>query len=280
MKVFLLTLAIVDDIGAIAVIALFYTDDFSSGWFLVAVASIAVVIVMRLVRIWWIPAYVVVGTFVWLAVFESGIHATIAGVILGLITPAVPLKSSVDDDAQEMVQRAVMGQASAPVVRRANFELKEQVSVASRLDDALHPFSSYIIIPIFALANAGVELSGDTISEAVTAPVTLGIVFGLVVGKLCGISLATWLAVRSGIASLPRAASWVDVIGLATVAGIGFTVSLFITGLAFDDPLLADEARIGILAASVVAAVAGATILSRSKVVLEVDVDDPVPTGS
>lgn len=280
MKVFLLTLAIVDDIGAIAVIALFYTDDFSSGWFLVAMAAIAMVVVMRLVRIWWIPAYVVVGTFVWLAVFESGIHATIAGVILGLITPAIPLKSAVEDDAQEMVQRAVMGQASAPVVRRANFELKEQVSVASRLDDALHPFSSYIIIPIFALANAGVELSGETISEAVTAPVTLGIVFGLVVGKLCGISLATWLAVKSGIASLPRAASWVDVIGLATVAGIGFTVSLFITGLAFDDALLADEARIGILAASVVAAVVGATILSRSKVVLEVDVDDPVPTGS
>ena len=280
MKVFLLTLAIVDDIGAIAVIAIFYTDDFSSGWFLLAIAGILVVLAMRVVKIWWIPAYIVVGTFVWLAVFESGIHATIAGVILGLITPAIPLKSSVEEGADEVVRQAVAGNATAPVVRRANFEIKEQVSVASRLDDALHPFSSYIIIPIFALANAGVMLSADTISEAVTAPVTLGVVFGLVVGKLLGISLATWIAVKSGLASLPRAASWIDVFGLSAIAGIGFTVSLFITGLAFDDPLLADEARIGILVASAIAAVLGAAILSRSKVVLEVDMDDPVPTDS
>ena len=179
-----------------------------------------------------------------------------------------------------MVRQAVQGHATAPVVRRANFEIKEQVSVASRLDDALHPFSSYVIVPIFALANAGVMLSSDTISAAVTAPVTLGVVFGLVVGKFVGISVATWIAVKSGVASLPRAASWIDVFGLSVIAGIGFTVSLFITGLAFDEPLLADEARIGILIASAISAVLGAAILSRSKVVPEVDVDDPVATGS
>jgi len=281
MKVFLLTLAIVDDIGAIAVIAIFYTDDFSSGWFLVAMAAILLVVLMRVVRIWWTPAYVVVGSFVWLAVFESGIHATIAGVILGLMTPAIPLKSEAEErDIDDVVRRAVRGDASAPVVRRANFELKEQVSVVERLEDTLHPFSSYIIIPIFALANAGVMLSGDTIGDAVTSPVTLGVVFGLVVGKLVGISFATFLAVKSGVASLPRAASWIDVVGLAAIAGIGFTVSLFITGLAFDDPLIADEARLGILVASTIAAVLGTLILLRSKVVLEVEVDDPIPTGS
>ena len=281
MKVFLLTLAIVDDIGAIAVIAIFYTDDFSSGWFLVAMAAILLVVLMRVVRIWWTPAYVVVGSFVWLAVFESGIHATIAGVILGLMAPAIPLKSEAEErDIDDVVRRAVRGDASAPVVRRANFELKEQVSVVERLEDTLHPFSSYIIIPIFALANAGVMLSGDTIGDAVTSPVTLGVVFGLVVGKLVGISFATFLAVKSGVASLPRAASWIDVVGLAAIAGIGFTVSLFITGLAFDDPLIADEARLGILVASTIAAVLGTLILLRSKVVLEVEVDDPIPTGS
>ena len=281
MKVFLLTLAIVDDIGAIAVIAIFYTDDFSSGWFLVAMAAILLVVLMRVARIWWTPAYVVVGSFVWLAVFESGIHATIAGVILGLMTPAIPLKSEAEErDIDDVVRRAVRGDASAPVVRRANFELKEQVSVVERLEDTLHPFSSYIIIPIFALANAGVMLSGDTIGDAVTSPVTLGVVFGLVVGKLVGISFATFLAVKSGVASLPRAASWIDVVGLAAIAGIGFTVSLFITGLAFDDPLIADEARLGILVASTIAAVLGTLILLRSKVVLEVEVDDPIPTGS
>jgi NhaA family Na+:H+ antiporter len=239
------------------------------------------VVVMRLVRIWWIPAYVLVGVFVWLAVFESGIHATIAGVVLGLITPAKPLKPEAEEhDIDDLIRRCVRGDASAPVVRRANFELKEKVSVVERLEDVLHPFSSYVIIPIFALANAGLMLSGDTIGDAVTSPVTLGVVMGLVVGKLVGISAATFIAVKTGIAPLPRAASWIDVIGLAAMAGIGFTVSLFITGLAFDEPAIADEARIGILAASTIAAVLGTLVLLRSKVVLEVEVDDPVPTGA
>jgi NhaA family Na+:H+ antiporter len=279
MKVFLLTLAIVDDIGAIAVIAIFYTDDFSSGWFLLAMLAIGVVLLMRLAKIWWIPAYVVVGFFVWLAVFESGIHATIAGVILGLITPAVPLKSeSEEQDADDVIRRAVRGNASAPVVRRANFELKEQVSVVERLEDVLHPFSSYFIIPVFALANAGVALSGDTLSDAVTSPVTLGVAAGLVIGKILGVLLATFIAVRSGIATLPRAATWTHVFGLSAMAGIGFTVSLFITGLAFDDPF-ADQARIGILVASAIAAVIGSLILLQAEKVVEIEIDDPVPTG-
>ncbi|MEM7141283.1 MAG: Na+/H+ antiporter NhaA [Actinomycetota bacterium] len=277
MKVFLLTLAIVDDIGAIAVIAIFYTDKFSSGWFLVALIAIGVVILMRLAKIWWIPAYVLVGAFVWLAVFESGIHATIAGVILGLITPAVPLKPEAqEDDVDDVIRAAVRGDASAPVVRRANFELKEQVSVVERLEDVLHPFSSYLIIPLFALANAGVELSSDTLSDAASSPVTLGVVFGLVFGKIFGVTLATFIAVRSGIAELPRAATWTHVVGLASMAGIGFTVSLFITGLAFDDPPIADEARIGILAASAIAAIIGTLVLLRAKEVVEVEIDEPL----
>jgi Na+:H+ antiporter, NhaA family len=276
MKVFLLTLAIVDDIGAIAVIAIFYTDDFSSGWFLVALLAIGFVVVMRLMKIWWIPAYVVVGAFVWLAVFESGIHATIAGVVLGLLTPALPLKRDMTED-DEVVRLAMRAGASAGVVRRANFELKEQVSVVERLENALHPFSSYLIIPIFALANAGVELTSETLRAAVTAPITLGVAIGLVVGKMVGVSAATFFAVKTGIAKLPRGATWTHVFGLSAMAGVGFTVSLFITGLAFgDNQLLSDEARIGILVGSLVAAVIGTLILLQAREVLEVEADDPV----
>ncbi len=273
MKVFLLTLAIVDDIGAIAVIAIFYTDDLSTGWLLIAIALLGLVLIMRLIRIWYIPAYVVVGTALWLAVFESGIHATIAGVILGLLTPAMALKSDpLDQDVH--IGAAISGQASATVIRRANFELKEQVSVVDRLEDILHPFTGFLIIPIFALANAGIEISGDSLVDAVSSNVTIGVVVGLVVGKFLGVSFATWIAVRSGLSRLPRGANWTHVFGLSAMAGIGFTVSLFITGLAYDDPIVTDEAKLGILAASTIAAVVGTLILLRANEVIEVEIPE------
>lgn len=275
MKVFLLTLAIVDDIGAIAVIAIFYTEDLSTDWLLIAVGLTVLVVLMRLMRIWYIPVYVLVGFFLWLAVFESGIHATIAGVVLGLLTPAVPLRGETPNDDVH-VGAAISGRANATVVRRANFELKEQVSVAERLENMLHPFSSFLIIPIFALANAGIEISSDSLSNALSSDVTLGVVFGLVVGKLVGVSFATWIAVKSGISRLPRGASFTHVVGLAAIAGIGFTVSLFIAGLAFPAGSGAiDEAKLGILAASLLAAVIGSLILLRANEVIEIDIDDP-----
>jgi NhaA family Na+:H+ antiporter len=275
MKVFLLTLAIVDDIGAIAVIAIFYTEDLSTDWLLIAVGLTVLVVLMRLMRIWYIPVYVLVGFFLWLAVFESGIHATIAGVVLGLLTPAVPLRGETPNDDVH-VGAAISGRANATVVRRANFELKEQVSVAERLESMLHPFSSFLIIPIFALANAGIEISSDSLSNALSSDVTLGVVFGLVVGKLVGVSFATWIAVKSGISRLPRGASFTHVVGLAAIAGIGFTVSLFIAGLAFPAGSGAiDEAKLGILAASLLAAVIGSLILLRANEVIEIDIDDP-----
>lgn len=275
MKVFLLTLAIVDDIGAIAVIAIFYTDDLSVGWLLTAFGIALLVVLMRVVRIWYIPAYILVGGFLWLAVFESGIHATIAGVVLGLITPARPLKAiEADGDDDPHVGAAISGQASATVVRRAAFELRTHVSVADRLEDLLHPFSSFIIIPVFALANAGIEISGDSIKDAASSEVTLGVIVGLVVGKLVGVSLFTWIAVKSGLSALPRGASFVHVVGLAAIAGIGFTVSLFITNLAFDDPAVVEQAKLGILAASVVAAVVGVVVLSRANEVVEIRMEE------
>ncbi|MFQ5558547.1 MAG: Na+/H+ antiporter NhaA, partial [Acidimicrobiales bacterium] len=156
MKVFLLTLAIVDDIGAIIVIAVFYTNDLSVGWLLIALILVGVVVAMKAVRIWYIPAYVLVGGFVWLAVFESGVHATIAGVVLGLLTPARPLRTRPPIDDGIVGEVIGPGASTAAQVRRASFEVRETISVSERLDDVLHPFTGYIIIPVFALANAGI----------------------------------------------------------------------------------------------------------------------------
>lgn len=281
MKVFLLTLAIVDDIGAIAVIAIFYTNKFSGEWMLASIGAVLLVVGMRRAGVAWTPAYVVVGFFLWFAVHESGVHATIAGVILGLLTPAVPLNEVQPDE--EPVLSALRGDANAKGVRRANFELKDQVSVVERLEDLLHPVSSFLIIPIFALANAGIDLSTDTISDAATSPITLGIGAGLVFGKIFGVTIATWLSVKSGLTALPPSATWTHVVGLAATSGIGFTVSLFIASLAYSEPILESlltEAKIGILGASVVAATIGILILSRSKPVAEIETDDPMLVGT
>lgn len=285
MKVFILTLAIVDDIGAIVVIALFYTSDLSTGWLITAFCTVAVIFLMKLARVWYIPLYVIVGAFLWLAVFESGVHATIAGVVLGLICPAHPLRSYAADpcvDAADNahVGSAIAGDASPRVIRRANFEIREQLSVAERLEDLLHPFSSYIIIPLFALVNAGIVISSDTLENAVTSDVTVGVVFGLVVGKFIGVSVFTWLGVKLGISTLPRGASFLHVIGLSLIAGIGFTVSLFITNLAFSDPTVIDEAKLGILCASAIAAMLGMVVLSRANTVTDTPESDeqPAPT--
>jgi len=263
MKVFLLTLAIVDDIGAILVIALFYTESLSMGWLAVAVGLVVLMIVMQRVRIWYIPLYVVVGMAIWFAAFQSGVHATIAGVVMGLITPAVALRAApVEETWTGLVLHD--DELGASKVRRAQFEIRETVPVAERLIDVLHPFTSFVIIPIFALANAGIELSNETLSAAAESPVTWGVFLGLVVGKLVGVTLFTWLATVLRISSLPPGVNFGHISGIAAVAGIGFTVSIFITGLAFSDLATQDESKIGILAASIVAALVGLLILSRS----------------
>ena len=263
-KIFLLTLAIVDDIGAIIVIAVFYTDDLALDWLLVAAGTVIVLVLMRVSRIWYSPAYIIVGAFLWLAVFESGVHATIAGVILGIFTPARPLlvAGTLDDD---VVGRIQTSGASAPVARRASFEVREQVSVADRLADLLHPWTGFLIVPAFALANAGVVLSGESFVDGLRSPVTLGIVAGLVLGKLAGVSSFAWLAVRGGVCTLPRGATWTTMVGIGGVAGIGFTVSLFITNLSFTSHDITDQAKLGIIAASLIAAVVGSAILGLSR---------------
>jgi NhaA family Na+:H+ antiporter len=262
LKVMLLALAIVDDIGAIVVIAIFYSDDIQFGWALAALGGLALVGLLARARVWYRPIYAVLGVGVWFATFESGVHATIAGVALGLLAPARPLLAA---SASSAITAELSEDHDVTVaeVRRASFRLRESVSVAERMQDGLHPWTSYVVIPVFALANAGVVLSRDVVGDAASSPITVGVVLGLVVGKFLGITGAVALATRLRIGRLPEGVTMRQVRGIAALAGIGFTVSIFISGLAFEDAL-ADEAKIGVLVASALAALAGSLLLLRA----------------
>ncbi|WP_299931224.1 Na+/H+ antiporter NhaA [uncultured Nocardioides sp.] len=261
-RLFLLTLAIVDDIGAILVIAVFYTSDLSLSWLAIALGLLAAMVVARLLRVWSTVVYALLGIGVWFALLESGVHATLAGVAIGLLAPAKPLLK--EEVARDFAGKALRDHHLNPdELARLRFLLKESVSVVERLISTLHPVSAYVVLPVFALANAGVELGA--IGEVFTEPVGLGIVLGLVLGKPVGILLTSYVAVRLGIAKLPEDTSWPMVLGLGAVAGIGFTVSIFIAGLSFPgSELLTEEAKIAILLASVIAAVLGVVLLLAS----------------
>ncbi len=270
LKLFLLTLAIVDDIGAILVIAVFYTSSISFGWLGLAIALLGAIIVLKKLRVWFIPLYAVIGLVIWYAFLESGVHATIAGVVLGLLTPATAL---IGTNPLERVRDILAGEqhkdhVDALQVKEANWTAKESVPVTTRLTHLLAPWAAFVIIPLFALANAGIVLSGDAVGSALSSRVALGIVLGLVVGKPLGITVATWIAVKTKVATLPEGVNFGHVLGGGAIAGIGFTLSLFIANLAFeglDDSIreaILSEAIIGILAASTVATAAGWIILT------------------
>lgn len=261
LKVFLLSLAIVDDIGAILVIALFYAQGLEPGWLLAAAGLLVLVILLRCLRIYWTPIYVLVGIAVWFSTFRSGIHPTIAGVILGLLTPARPRDSR---GFQHLYQRAgaLLVRPDARSLRSMSLQAGESVSVAERLENLLHPWTGYLVIPLFALANAGVRLNPGTLGDALGSKISLGIAAGLLLGKIAGISGAAWLGVKFNLGSLPEGVTWKALTGGAAVAGIGFTVSLFISGLAFADPRLVAEAKVAVLVASVAAGLMGALLLS------------------
>lgn len=273
-KLFLLAVAIADDIGAIAVIALFYTDELSSAWLAAAVAGLLLVWVAGKINIRALWFYVPIAIVIWYFTLESGVHATLAGVALGFLTPARPYYRPQEFDARA---RAVLDQfPREPESLRAQEHVDhealliarmatETVAPLNRLEHKLTPWSSYLIVPIFALANAGVDFRQISVGEAITSPVALGIAIGLVLGKLGGISAFAFAAVRLGLGRLPVGTTWRHVIGLAAVAGIGFTVSLFVTDLAFIGAEITDFAKVGIFAGSLVAGVIGSILLARSR---------------
>ena len=262
LKVFLLSLAIADDIGAIIIIAIFYSSDLSLSWFITALIIMGIIILLRRLHIWYIPIYIALGTALWLATFESGVHATIAGVVLGLATPAKPQQTK-EEGLAALEWLRDKGENIYPVdVRLTAMELREsQVSVAERIESALHPISSFIIIPIFALANAGVNMGDGLLQDAASSPVTWGVGLGLIIGKIFGITFMTWLGMKLPFTTAPSELNFLSLLGLAATAGIGFTVSLFITNLAFDDMTIINESKIGILFASVLAGILGLLLL-------------------
>ncbi len=272
LKVFLTALAIVDDIVAVLVIAFFYTSEISWGALGVGAAFLAALVVANLIGVGRTLVYAVLGIGLWLCFLLSGVHATIAGVLLALTVPAISFinPGAFLDRGRYILDRFERAgekgenvlsneerQAALHALNHAAYELEPPLH---ELEHTLHPWVVFAIMPIFALANAGVPLGGG-IADALTSPVALGILAGLVVGKQLGITLFAWLAVRSGISELPGGINWRHVYGVGWLAGIGFTMSLFITDLAFSEGSLVDAAKLGILVASVIAGGVGWTIL-------------------
>lgn len=229
LKVLLTAIAIIDDLGAIIVIALFYTENLSMFSLVLAATAVTGLVVLNLSGVRSITPYALIGVVLWTCVLKSGVHATLAGVITGFAIPLAPAR-----DGEESPLRW--------------------------LEHQLHPWVAYLVLPAFAFANAGVSLAGLTWS-AVGQPVTLGIGLGLFIGKQLGVFGMLWLAIKAGLGRMPEGATWPQLYGLALLSGIGFTMSLFIGGLAFDDSARGAQVRIGVLVGSILSALVGAALL-------------------
>ena len=250
-RTFLLTLVIVDDVVALTVIAVVYTTDLSLVALAVAAALLGVIVVLRGAGVRHLGLYSLIAVGVWLATLLSGVHATIAGVAMGVLATAYPPTRS--DLAQAgSLWRRFRETPSPEHARAASRSLALTISPNEHLQHVFHPWTSYLVVPLFALANAGVTLSGSALERAITSPITLGVVAGLVGGKLVGITGSTFLVTRHRLGDFPLTVPWAPLVGVATVAGIGFTVSLLIAEISFDGERL-EDAKIGILAASVLA---------------------------
>jgi NhaA family Na+:H+ antiporter len=239
----------------------FYSKSVSFVWLGAAFGLLVVVWLMRRRRIWYGPIYLAFGIVVWYCMLKSGVHATVAGVAMGFLTPTDALRPDLDTEAiADRLEN--QPELTAADVAAASFLINESVPVGERLVDRMLPWTSYVIIPIFALCNAGVLLTSESMRAAASSTVTWGVGLGLVVGKTVGIFGAASLAIAVGIAKRPRGATNLHLLGIAMAAGIGFTVALFVTGLAFTDPLFTEEAKVGILGASAVAAILSGLVLS------------------
>jgi Na+/H+ antiporter NhaA len=251
LRVFLLTLAVVDDLGALAVIATAYTTHVSLPALAAAVGLFGVLLGLRYAPAGRRPLSLVVGVALWVAMFKSGIDPVIAGLAVGLVTSAYP-PSREDLERATALTRSFREQPTPELARSAQRGVLAAVSPNERLQYGLHPWTSYVVVPLFALANAGTHVTGGLLADAVTSPITLGILVGYVVGKPVGILGASWLATRRRLHGVRPTLSWPTLAGGGAVAGIGFTVSLLISSLAFHGEHLA-EAKLGVLGAAIAA---------------------------
>ncbi len=265
LRIFLLTFAIADDVGSILVIAVYYTAHFSLEAMGLAIGVLGLMLAMRRLGFRSTLAYVLPAVVFWVAMLKSGVHATIAGVILGAITPAkssgrkstfVETMRATLPDVRDSLDREE-SERSEVMIGRIEELARQTESPLERLERMVHPWTSYLVLPLFALVNAGVALSAEFIRQALTSSVTLGVMLGLVVGKVVGVTGFAWLSVRLGWATMPGGVAWPHITGAGLIGGVGFTVSLFITGLAFSDKMLIEEAKVGVLAASLIAALGG-----------------------
>ena len=269
LRMLLLGLAVVDDLGAIMVIAVAYSESLDFMQIGLAAVLIGAMLLANRLGISQAPVTAALAFLIWVAVLKSGVHATVAGVLVGALTPTRPIFSQEEFGqeadgllAEYRASMVVEGDDRTETILGEFEELVQGTeSPLERLERMIHPWSSYVILPVFALANAGIEITADGIREAATNSVTLGVVLGLAVGKVVGITVFPWLASRFGLTELPNTVSWTHVIGIGLLGGIGFTVAIFIAGLAFENPVLVNDAKMGILGASLVAGLVGYGVL-------------------
>ena len=260
LRVFLLALAVVDDIGALAAIAIFYTDDLHFGFLALAATGVGLMFALRWLKVWRGPAYLALAAVSWVMLYLSGVHGTLLGVVIALITPAYRVRR---DEIAEVgrLTRAYLQHPHPSRAHAARLSIDRSVPVGERLQALWRPWTDYVIVPLFALANAGVVLSADSLSAAAASPVTLGAIAGLVLGKPIGILLGCALAVGLKLGVLPPGLTKLQLAGGSMLTGIGFTISLLIVDLSVPDRALADQARVGILAASLLSALVGFALL-------------------
>jgi len=270
LKAFIVALAIVDDIGAVLVIALFYTTGVSfSSLGAAAIILLALFFANRL-KVRSTLVYAILGIFLWFAFLKSGVHATVAGVLLALLIPSKPDIDMEDfhSNAQSILNRLDESDKKADVLSNREHQgsiLSMEVLTThaetpmQRMERFLHPWVTFTIVPLFALANAGIPL--NNFSTAITSTVSMGVIFGLIAGKQIGITLFTWIAIKTNLSIMPREVSWRQIYGVSWLAGIGFTMSIFITNLSLASPALAVQSKMGILLASLIGGIVGYLIL-------------------
>jgi NhaA family Na+:H+ antiporter len=271
LKIFLLALAIVDDLGAVTVIAVFYTDEVSLTALIAALLGLGLVYGIRIAGVRSYAPYFVLGAGVWLATLGSGVHATVAGVLLGLLTPVhalgerETLMTRLRESAEEALGRIGSGRDARPepLLQRVRDLSLEAQSPLEYLTHHLHPWVAFVVMPVFALANAGVPLDATTLGDPSGMRVALAVALGLLIGKPVGIALFALAAARLGLARLPDGVGAGALLGVGLLGGIGFTMALFITALAFGEGPLAAAAKVGVLSASVLACAAGLLVLAR-----------------
>ena len=269
LRAFLLGLAVVDDLGAIFVIAVAYTESLDMAQ--LALVGVLIIVMMVANRVGFRHAAftIILSFMIWVATLESGIHATVAGVVIGALIPARPNYSREDFGRESEALLAEYGACmeagdtdrADDILGELELLTQETESQLQRLERLVHPWASYVVLPIFALANAGIAISGDSLRGLAEGNVAIGVALGLLVGKVVGIMLFPWIASRFGIVELPRYVTWTHIFGVGLLGGIGFTVAIFIAGLAFNDPTITDKAKMGILGASALAGLAGYLVL-------------------